>query len=622
MGVSNMKSQATMVENYLNRGSNVLWFVAESVDQMIKKGIPGKDILDYLTGVSNSMKEKYDVNFTGIYGYLNHEYIDGAGWTPPADYDPKSRSWYKEAVVAKGEMVMSDPYVDAQTNQIIISYSQLLSDGESVISLDIVLTEVQKITEEMTMGNMGYGFIVDDEGLVIAHSDPSQIGKDYSEDSRWRLLLAAISSDDENTRNEYELTVDKEECTAFTDTIADGWHVVIIANNERMYHNLRVQLVTGIIASGVVFLIIVLFCIISLKIISRAEKNEQKSQDRLNEMNMNIIRSLASTIDAKDRYTSGHSQRVAEYAEMIAKRMGKSKEDQKAIYFAGLLHDVGKIRVSESIINKNGKLTDEEFDQIRIHPVSGYHILRGIHEDPRIGFGTKYHHERFDGNGYPNKLEGKNIPEVARILAVADAYDAMASDRSYRKALPQVIVRGEIQRGRGTQFDPEIADIMLEIIDEDTDYNLRQKDDMVRRILIIDDEEIILMHVESILMTAMNNLYISKAQNAEEALEIVKKSPIDLILLDLMMPDIDGFTLAEQIRQIRDIPIIIMTGDKSIDTIRRIREYQIDDYLTKPLIPSIAREAVHGILSGNRTRHINTPDKNPKNSLKEGLMNK
>ena len=165
-------------------------------------------------------------------------------------------------------------------------------------------------------------------------------------------------------------------------------------------------------------------------------------------MNTNIIRALAYTIDAKDRYTSGHSQRVADYSLAIAKRMGKSEEEQKIIYNAALLHDVGKIRVPEEVINKPGKLTDEEFDQIRIHPVSGYHILKDIHDDARVAYGAKYHHERYDGKGYPNGLEGENIPEIARIIGVADAYDAMASNRSYRSALPQGVVRSEIEKGK------------------------------------------------------------------------------------------------------------------------------------------------------------------------------
>lgn len=115
--------------------------------------------------------------------------------------------------------------------------------------------------------------------------------------------------------------------------------------------------------------------------------------------------------------------------------------------------------------------------------VNGFLILRDIHEDKRVCYGAKYHHERYDGKGYPNGLKGDAIPEIARIIAVADAYDAMTSDRSYREALPQEVVREEILKGRGTQFDPRIADIMLEMIADDKDYSLRQKEEKIHSVL-------------------------------------------------------------------------------------------------------------------------------------------
>ena len=140
----------------------------------------------------------------------------------------------------------------------------------------------------------------------------------------------------------------------------------------------------------------------------------------------------------------------------------------------GLLHDVGKIGVPDVVINKPGPLTDEEFAQIRNHPVMGEKILRRIQEMPKLSTGAHWHHERYDGKGYPDGLAGTEIPEEARIIAVADAYDAMTSNRSYRRALEQGEVRKRIKDGRGTQFDPRFTDIMLDIIDGDTQYRNRE----------------------------------------------------------------------------------------------------------------------------------------------------
>ena len=194
-------------------------------------------------------------------------------------------------------------------------------------------------------------------------------------------------------------------------------------------------------------------------------KNLQKS--------MHVVQVLAEAIDAKDAYTKGHSSRVAEYAREIARRAHYSEAAQDEIYMMGLLHDVGKIGVSDAVITKPGRLTDDEFEQIKTHPVKGSKILQALEELPKLAVGAKWHHERYDGSGYPDGLKAQGIPEEARIIAVADAYDAMTSNRSYRRSMDQKAVREQIERGKGTQFDPYFADIMIQMIDEDNGYLLR-----------------------------------------------------------------------------------------------------------------------------------------------------
>lgn len=192
-------------------------------------------------------------------------------------------------------------------------------------------------------------------------------------------------------------------------------------------------------------------------------------------LSLHVVHTLADAIDAKDAYTKGHSGRVADYSREIAKRAGYSFERQEEIYMMGLLHDVGKIGVPDAVINKPGRLTDEEFEKIKTHPVRGDKILRNIEEMPKLAIGARWHHERFDGRGYPDGLSGEEIPEEARIIAVADAYDAMTSNRSYRGFIPQDVVKEELEKGSGTQFDPRFAAIMLEIISEDTEYKLHEQ---------------------------------------------------------------------------------------------------------------------------------------------------
>ncbi|MCR5178396.1 MAG: response regulator [Lachnospiraceae bacterium] len=189
---------------------------------------------------------------------------------------------------------------------------------------------------------------------------------------------------------------------------------------------------------------------------------------------VHVVQSLAEAIDAKDTYTNGHSGRVAAYSKEIARRSGFSPEEQSDIFMMGLLHDVGKIGIPDAVINKPAKLNEEEYEIIKSHPVMGARILQNIKEMPKLVTGARWHHERFDGTGYPDALKGYAIPEEARIIAVADAYDAMSSRRSYRDILPREAVQREITEGRGTQFDPKYADIMLEMIYQDTEYLMRE----------------------------------------------------------------------------------------------------------------------------------------------------
>lgn len=200
-------------------------------------------------------------------------------------------------------------------------------------------------------------------------------------------------------------------------------------------------------------------------------EERRKSVERLA---YQMIQSLASTIDAKDPYTNGHSTRVAKYSVMIAKKMGYLGERLEELHYAAMLHDIGKIGIPGSIINKTSKLTDEEYELIKSHPTIGATILSGVTEIPNISIGAKWHHERYDGKGYPDGLVGESIPEIARIIAVADTYDAMASKRSYRDILPQDDICNELEKAKGTQLDPQITDIMIRIIEDDVNYELHE----------------------------------------------------------------------------------------------------------------------------------------------------
>lgn len=194
-------------------------------------------------------------------------------------------------------------------------------------------------------------------------------------------------------------------------------------------------------------------------------KLDEKTKE-MERVTIQAIMTVANTVDAKDDYTKGHSMRVAAYSELLAQRLGWSEEEIQNIYYVAMLHDVGKIGVPDAVLNKPFMLTDVEFRLIKGHTMMGAEILNDFKMFPNISVGAKYHHERYDGTGYPEGLKGESIPLVARVIGLVDSYDAMTSNRVYRRRLDDDAVLEELQKGKGSQWDPELVDIFVKLIEE------------------------------------------------------------------------------------------------------------------------------------------------------------
>lgn len=195
----------------------------------------------------------------------------------------------------------------------------------------------------------------------------------------------------------------------------------------------------------------------------RLERTNENLKDIINAQQLQTILAFSEAIGARDDYTRGHSERVAEYAQMIADAMGLH-QSSKLVYVAALVHDVGKIGVPEAILNKPSRLTDDEYKKIQEHSVTGANILKQIYTFSNLVSIVRSHHERYDGKGYPDGLGGEEIPLISRIIAVADAFEAMTSDRSYRKRFPIDHAIYELKRNSGTQFDPAVVEHFVELV--------------------------------------------------------------------------------------------------------------------------------------------------------------
>lgn len=205
----------------------------------------------------------------------------------------------------------------------------------------------------------------------------------------------------------------------------------------------------------------------SLELVDRKKNlmstDEDMRIEKLVELDQ-VVNAIIRTVDAKDEDTNGHSLRVAEYSRRIAEGLGLDESMVEHVYQAALLHDVGKVGVPDTVLKKPGRLTADEFEIIRSHTIKGWKILSSIKSVPYIAEGALYHHERWDGNGYPLGLHGEEIPLTGRIIAVADAYDAMTSKRCYKECQDSKVAAEEIRHGAGTQFDPAIVEVFCRCI--------------------------------------------------------------------------------------------------------------------------------------------------------------
>lgn len=246
-----------------------------------------------------------------------------------------------------------------------------------------------------------------------------------------------------------------------------------IAYDIKLYHDglitletskdVEIQLALIILCFGYLYLASRLYNDIQEKNTAYLQEIEKKNQE-IQKVTMETITTIANIIDAKDEYTKGHSQRVAEYSAALAKELGYSQEAVNNVRFIALLHDIGKIGIPDSVLKKPGRLSNEEFSLMKQHVTIGNRILQDNTIVKDLYKGARYHHERYDGKGYAEGLKGEQIPEIARIICLADSYDAMTSNRVYRPRLSDEDVMSELKKNSGSQFDPAMAEVFIRMI--------------------------------------------------------------------------------------------------------------------------------------------------------------
>lgn len=501
-----VSEESEKLNNFLLRGLDVLQVTGLTIDYMMQEKLSSEEIEQYLLHESEAYAAHIDENFTGIYGVFGGEYIDGIGWVPEEDYVPQERPWYLEAVQGNGKPVVVSPYLDAQTDSIMISVSQLLSDGESVVSLDIVMDEMQKMAEGMNLGGSGYGFIIDDTGLIVAHSDERMKGRNLltdAENDEMREFAERIINASGST---IQAEIDGESCQVFSKVVQERWYVVIVINNEQLFRRVQNNLYRNLLISLFIFALLVYFCTTNylnrtkalhyaqqlkeyqLTLEERVREQTLKIKEqtqRMLQMQENVIEGMATLIESRDGNTGRHVMSTKKYVDMIVRYMYEHHihpEEVDEEYIAKItnaapLHDVGKIMISDTILNKPGRFTPEEFEIMKGHSQFGSQIVKDIlgdNADERLvqisSDVAHFHHEKWDGSGYPEGLKGEEIPLCARIMAVADVFDALVSRRIYKEAMTLEQAFEVLEEEAGSHFDPQIVEVFLKLRQEVEDY--------------------------------------------------------------------------------------------------------------------------------------------------------
>lgn len=678
MGEAKTKELSEQVQNFLMRGYETLEVTVDSVEYMVDEGMDSEAIESFLIRESDKCADRISEDFTGIYGWVDGAYVDGLGWVPDADYVPQKRIWYTMAMDNKENGVtLIPPYVDAQTGNIIISISKVLNDGESVLALDITPYSIQTATEELNLNGNGYAFIVDNNGLIVAHADSSLRGASYLEKTylladQQELIQKAMTAED----GYFSMTIDGEECQVFRSEVRGGWNVVLVVKSQEMFQRVRQNLFRNIALSMGIFVIVTYFCTSSFfnrrkaaryaeevqKAKEEAEKANAAKSDFLANMSheirtpINAVMGMNAMIlresdDANVREYAGKAHNASktllalinDILDLSKIEAGKMEIVEDVYFLSSVLNNVvnmmrvkaeekklefiveidesipdelmgDETRISQviiNILNNAVKYTREGSVRLKIEQVPGIvqsdaAVLAGVPEEKILaasedgvllkiavidtGIGIREedigklfgNFERLDqkanknveGTGLGLSITGKMIEMMHGRVEVESVYGEGSTFTIY---LPQK-VEGDVTIGN---FEAKFAEYVKSL--NSYKETFRAPD---AHILVVDDNEMNLFVVEKLLKTT--EIVVSCCGSGERCLELIRQRHYDVILLDHMMPGMDGIETLKRMKEMKhhlckDTPVIALTANAIVGVREMYLADGFDDYLSKPI---------------------------------------
>jgi signal transduction histidine kinase/FixJ family two-component response regulator len=653
------------MENYLETARSVLWVAADTVDHMVANGATNEEIVEYITRESANTASQFDETYTGLYGYINGEYVDGVGWTPPDDYDPTVRDWYKDTVAAGGQPLVVSPYVDAQTGNVIISVCKALTDTNNVLGLDLTLTGVQETVEDIQMNGNGYAFILNYDGTVVAHKDSGEKGKNYKELSDKSELFEKVISVD---KGNFDMTIDGKKCTVFVDDILDQWHLVIVVETAALYKDTASVLVVSVLVGVLVFALIAAFYIISYNHELKARKRieEMKEIERKREYEAKVLMLEKSAADSANKAKSdfladmSHEIRTPINAVLGMNEMIiRESKDEKILEYSSNIKSAGNTLLS--IINnildfskiEDGKMTlvPAEFEvceQINnlVNSISERARAKNLEFNldidesiPSRLFGDDVRISQVIMNLLTNAVkytESGSVTLRVRNKGIKDdnvrlRFDVIDTGIGIKEEdldkLFQSFERIEEKRNRhiegtglGISIVCKLLSMMNSKLEVESKYAIGSTFGFDLSLRVVDPEPIgkfdekkktysvgdtgtehLYAPDAKVLVTDDNGMNLKVAGNflklfgitpvtctsGKETIELLRKNKFDIILLDHMMPQMDGIETLKVLKDenlLNGAVVIALTANAVVGAEEQYLKAGFDGYLSKPIM--------------------------------------
>ena len=666
VGYDKITSISAQIENYLDTTKGMLWVTAETVDHMVQQNASTDAIQQYLVAQTDAQIETFNFDYTGLYGYVGGEYLDGLNWVPDDDYVPTERDWYRQAIAANGDTTIVSPYVDAQTGEVVITITRMLSNGEDVVAVDLTMESIQEMSTALTIRDKGYGFIFDDEGLIIASKDESLKGLNLNVISGMSELMDRAV---ETGNGYFEIELNGSMNTVFVQTVMDQWYVVIIISNTDLYAEIVQQIAVNVIICVVIFALIALFYFLGYRNDRRVSKRiaQMREEEQRREYEAKVLKFEKESADSANRAKSdflaqmSHEIRTPINAvigmdEMILRETTdpdirdyaldiKSASKTLLSLVNGVLDfskiESGKMEIDptdyrieemiDALVNMIEDRAEKKYlefhleidgniprvlhgDDMRIEQVITNLLTNAVKYSEQGSVTLKMDCERIENGECTLYVEvrdtgiGIKEEDMGRLFESFQRLDERKNRNIEGTGLGMAIVQGilemmdskiEVQSdyGKGSTFsfrlkqgvvDPEpIGEYRRhreEMVESDETRSLRV---LKANVLVVDDNDMNLKVAKGLMKRL--NLVPDTVNSGKKAIDMINNKHYDIILMDHMMPVLDGIETLKILRENRLVddstPVIALTANAIAGAREMYLNEGFSDYMSKPIIP-------------------------------------